>query len=46
MLKLNDLMEMDGLYYVGDIVELDGSGWVDKNMAQQILDQLNIDYIS
>jgi len=46
LLKLSDLMELDGMYYVGDLVDMDGSGWVDKNMAQQLLDQLNIDWMS
>mgnify|MGYP003348124576 CR=1 FL=1 len=47
MLKLSDLWNHhDGMYYVGDIVDLDGNNWVNKDMAQQIIDQLNIDYIS
>ena len=46
MLTLKDLMEYNEKYYVGDLVDLDGSNWVDRNMAQQILDQLNIDWVS
>ena len=46
IIRLSDLMECDGMYYVGDLVDMDGSNWVDKNMAQQLLDQLNIDWMS
>ena len=46
ILKLSDLMCCDGLYYVGDLVDMDGSNWVDEKMAQQTLDQLNIDWMS
>jgi hypothetical protein len=40
-MQLNDLREKDGLYYVGDIFDIDGSPWVDKKMALQILDIVN-----
>jgi len=48
MIQLSDLMfdEYNGTYYVGNIVDMDGSDWVDRNMAQQILDQLNVDWMS
>lgn len=46
IIRLTDLMECDGRYYVGDLVDMDGSNWVDKQMAQQVLDQLNIDWMS
>lgn len=46
MIKLSDLMCYDDLYYIGDIIDVDGNGWVDEKMAQQILDQLNIDWMS
>ena len=48
MIQLSDLMfdEYNGMYYVGNIVDMDGSDWVDRNMAQQILDQLNVDWMS
>jgi hypothetical protein len=29
------------MYYVGDIVDLDGSAWVTKEFAEQILDLVN-----
>jgi len=40
-IKLKDLRKQDGLYYIADIVDIDGSGWVDKNMALQTIDMLN-----
>jgi len=43
MITLNDLMENDGLYYVADIMDVDGSGWVDKAAALAIIDQINKD---
>lgn len=46
IIRLTDLMECEGMYYVGDLVDMDGSNWVDKQMAQQILDQLNVDWVS
>jgi hypothetical protein len=48
MIQLSDLMfdEYNGTYYVGNIVDMDGSDWVNRDMAQQILNQLNVDWIS
>ena len=48
MIQLSDLMfdEYNGMYYVGNIVDMDGSDWVNKDMAQQILDQLKVDWMS
>ena len=40
-IKLKDLRKQDGLYYIGDLVDIEGSGWVDKNMALQTIDMLN-----
>jgi hypothetical protein len=40
-MKLSDLKEMDGMYYVGDIVDVDGSPWVSKEFALQTLDLVN-----
>jgi len=40
-MKLSDLKEKDGLYYIGDIVDVDGSPWVEKNFAVQALDMIN-----
>jgi hypothetical protein len=40
-MKLSDLKEMDGLYYIADIVDVDGSPWVTKEYALNILDGVN-----
>lgn len=40
-IKLKDLREQDGMYYIADIVDVDGSGWVDKEMALQTIDMIN-----
>jgi len=40
-MKLSDLRQVDGLYYIGDIVDVDGSPWVEKNFAVQTLDLIN-----
>ena len=40
-IKLKDLRKQDGLYYIGDIVDIDGSGWVDKEVALQTIDMIN-----
>lgn len=39
--KLKDLKNHDGMYYIGDIVSVDGSGWVEKEEAVQLLDMIN-----
>ena len=40
-MKLSDLKERDGLYYIADIVDVDGSPWVSKEFALQTLDLVN-----
>ena len=40
-IKLKDLKQQDGMYYIGDLVDIEGSGWVDKDMALQTIDMLN-----
>lgn len=39
-MNVNDLMNMNDMYYVGNIVDVDGNGWVTKSEAQAILDEL------
>ena len=46
LLKLDDLMCHDDLYYIGDLVDVDGSGWVSKKEALDLLYNLNIDWMS
>ena len=40
-IKLSDLEEKDGMYYIADIVDVDGSSWVTKEYALHILDGVN-----
>ena len=39
-MNVNDLMNMNDRYYVGNIIDVDGDGWVSKAEAQSILYQL------
>ncbi len=39
-MNVNDLMNMNDMYYVGNIVDVDGNGWVSKAEAQAILDEI------
>jgi hypothetical protein len=39
-MNVNELMNMNDMYYVGNIVDVDGNGWVSKAEAQSILDEL------
>lgn len=39
--KLDDLLERGGMYYIGTLVDMDGSTWVPKEMALKILDVVN-----
>jgi len=41
MIQLSDLYEFDGLYYIGDIADVDGSPWVDMETAELILYEVN-----
>jgi hypothetical protein len=46
ILTLKDLKCVDGFYYIGHLVDVDGNPWVEEVDAQAILDQLNIDWVS
>ena len=39
-MNVNELMNMNDMYYVGNIVDVDGNGWVSKSEAQAILDEV------
>ena len=39
-MNVNELMNMNDRYYVGNIIDVDGDGWVSKQEAQSILDEL------
>ena len=41
-MNVNELMNMNDMYYVGNIVDVDGNGWVSKAEAQQILNELGM----
>lgn len=38
--NVNTLMNMNDMYYVGNLVDVDGNGWVTKAEAQAILDDM------
>jgi hypothetical protein len=42
-MNVNDLMNMNDMYYVGNIYDVDGDGWVSKAEAQMILNELGMD---
>ena len=37
----SDLKEIDGMYYVGHLIDIDGSGYVDEKTAELILLEYN-----
>jgi hypothetical protein len=44
-MNVNELMNMNDRYYVGNIIDVDGDypyGWVSKQEAQSILDELGM----
>jgi len=41
-MNVNELMNMNDMYYVGNIVDVDGNGWVTKSEAQAILNELGM----
>jgi hypothetical protein len=41
-MNVNDLMNMNDMYYVGNLVDVDGNGWVSKAEAQSILDEMGM----
>ena len=41
-MNVNELMNMNDMYYVGNIVDVDGNGWVTKSEAQTILNELGM----
>lgn len=40
-MMLKDLQEIDGLFFVGEIADVDGTPWVDQETAELILLELN-----
>jgi hypothetical protein len=41
-MNVNDLMNMNDMYYVGNLVDVDGNGWVSKSEAIEILNELGM----
>jgi hypothetical protein len=41
-MNVNELMNMNDMYYVGNIYDVDGDGWVSKAEAQAILNELDM----
>ena len=43
-MKKTDLTQLDGMYYVGHLIDMDGSGYVDEEtLAELILLEYNND---
>ena len=40
--QVNELMNMNDMYYVGNLVDVDGNGWVTKTEAISILKELGM----
>lgn len=40
-IKLKDLKKQDNMYYIADIVAVDGSGWATKEETIQLIDMIN-----
>ena len=40
-MTLKDLQEVDGLFYVGELADVDGSLWVNQETAELILLEIN-----
>ena len=40
-IRLEDLECVDGLYFVGHLVDVDGSPWVKKGMAEEAIEIAN-----
>jgi negative regulator of genetic competence, sporulation and motility len=40
--QVNELMNMNDMYYVGNLVDVDGNGWVTRTEAIAILRELGM----
>lgn len=40
-MTLKDLQQIDGLFFVGELADVDGSPWVDQETAELILLEIN-----
>jgi len=41
IVTLKDLMEYDGLYFIGNIIDADGDDWVNETEALEVLKIVN-----
>lgn len=41
IMNKTDLTQQDGMYYVGHLIDIDGSGYVDEETAELILMECN-----
>jgi len=39
-MTIKDLQEFEGMFFVGDLIDIDGSPWVDEASAKRILEIL------
>lgn len=39
--RIENLEQIDGVFYVGHLVDIDGNPWVSKVMAEEILEVVN-----
>lgn len=42
MITIKDLTCVDGMYYIGHLIDIDGSPWVYQNEAIEILKLINL----
>ena len=41
MISKEDFMYLDGLYYIGDVIDVDGSPWVNEEQLELIILEIN-----
>ena len=41
IMNKTDLTQLDGMYYIGHLIDIDGSGYVDEETAELILLEYN-----
>ena len=41
MISKEDFMCLDGLYYIGDVIDVDGNPWVDEEQLEFIILEIN-----
>jgi len=42
IVTLKDLMQYDGLYFIGHIIDADGDDWVNEEEALEVLKLINL----